>query len=498
MGIIQKQAIRGSLYNYLGIGVGFINAIILAPHILTSEQIGLMNILVTYSLPFVQFGTLGFIAVINRLFPYFRDAKTRHHGFISLAFTVTMAGFILSLIVYFALRPGFIRDNIEQSPLFVNYIDYLIPLIFFTLLFTLLDAYNRVLYDAVLGTFLKEFLFKILYLIILLVFSFKLITFPQFVFAFILTQCVPALIISVVLLIRRQISFRFDRGYISRRMIRIMANLSLFSVLTGLSGIAISTIDKIMINSMINLSATGIYSVSFYFSVLLIVPVRSVRNISTPVLAELMKKKNFNEIRKVYYKSSINQIVIGSLLFIGIWANIDNVFRILPQEYEAGKYVILFMMIAKLFELAVGVGPTIIGISRYYRVQTYMMTGLIFIVIITNLILIPRYGITGAAIASAISALVINFLRFVYVYWKFKIQPFHYKTLILIVISVISYLAGFIVPELSHLVIDIVVRSVVIALVFGVLVLVFRISDEVESELKAILKRLNINFLQKK
>ena len=63
MGIIQKQAIRGSFYNYLGIGVGFINAIILAPHILTSEQIGLVNILVTYSLPFVQFGTLGFIAV---------------------------------------------------------------------------------------------------------------------------------------------------------------------------------------------------------------------------------------------------------------------------------------------------------------------------------------------------------------------------------------------------------------------------------------------------
>ena len=291
MGIIQRQAIKGSLYSYLGIVIGFINAIILAPRILTTAEIGLTSILVAYSLPFVQFSTLGFTGVINRLFPYFRDKKTNHHGFLSLTLIVTLGGFLLSVLAFLILKPWLIRDNIQQSPLFVEYMYYLVPLIFFSLLFAVLDAYNRVLFDAVLGTFLKDFFFKVTYCITLLLYLFKWISFPQFVFAFIVVQSLPGVILAIVLMIRKQFSLRFERGFISRRMGRLMINISLFGIMAGLSGIAISTIDRLMINSMIDLSATGIYTVAFYFSVLILVPSKSVRNISIPVIAELMKKR---------------------------------------------------------------------------------------------------------------------------------------------------------------------------------------------------------------
>ena len=46
---------------------------------------------------------------------------------------------------------------------------------------------------------------------------------------------------------------------------------------------------------------------------------------------------------KFYAKSTINQLIVGELLFLGIWANIHNIFKILPAEYEAGKYVIFFI-----------------------------------------------------------------------------------------------------------------------------------------------------------
>jgi len=494
MGIIQRQAIRGSVFSYLGITIGFINAIILAPRILTTAEIGLTSILVAYSLPFITFSTLGFNGVITRLFPYFRDEKSNHHGFLPLTLFVTLGGFLLSLLIFLVLRPWFIQDNMDQSPLFVEYMYYLVPLIFFSLLFTVLDAYNRVLFDAVLGTFLKDFFFKLTYFITLLLYLFKWITFSQFVFAFIVVQSLPAIILASVLIKRKQFSLRFEWGFISRRMAKLMINICLFGILAGLSGIAISTIDRLMINSMIDLEATGIYTVAFYFSVIILVPSKAVRNISIPVIAELMKKKDFPEVNSIYYKSSINQLVIGFLLFIGIWANINNVFQILPEEYQQGKYVIFFMMLAKMFEMATGVASVIYSTSRYYRYQTYFMSFLIIVVIGTNLVLIPRYGIVGAAIASAISSFMYNFLRFLFLRIRFGMQPFNKKTAILIVIGLGSYFLSLLIPEFSNYILDILVRSAFITLVFGVMILAFQISEEVNKGFQTFLMAIRRKY----
>jgi len=272
----------------------------------------------------------------------------------------------------------------------------------------------------------------------------------------------------------------------------MMVNICLFGILTGLSGIAMSTIDKFMINSMIDLSATGIYSVAFYFSVLILIPSKSVRNISLPFVAEFMKKKDFKGIHNIYLKSSINQLVLGFLLFIGIWANIHNVFKILPPEYEAGKYVIFFMMLAKLFELATGVANIVIATSRYYRVQTYFMIILLVLIIVSNLIFIPIYGIVGAAMASAISSFVFNFLRFIFVYRKFKMQPFNLKSGTLLIITTVSYVASFVIPVFPNFILDILIRSIFITIIFGSLIMLFRVSDEVNEGFNSIIAKLKI------
>ncbi|MHA1695338.1 MAG: hypothetical protein ACTSUG_08765 [Candidatus Helarchaeota archaeon] len=46
MGIIQKQTIKGTIYTYLGVALGFVNIGLLTPKIFSTDQIGLTNILV--------------------------------------------------------------------------------------------------------------------------------------------------------------------------------------------------------------------------------------------------------------------------------------------------------------------------------------------------------------------------------------------------------------------------------------------------------------------
>ncbi len=72
MGIIEKQATKNMLYSYFGAGLGFITVMWL-PHLLSTDENGLIRILVSITALLAQFGNLGFTAVTIRFFPYFRN-----------------------------------------------------------------------------------------------------------------------------------------------------------------------------------------------------------------------------------------------------------------------------------------------------------------------------------------------------------------------------------------------------------------------------------------
>ena len=60
MGKIKDQTIKGSIYSYLGVGLGFIISGLVLPKLLTTGENGLLNLLLAYSSLFAQFATLGF------------------------------------------------------------------------------------------------------------------------------------------------------------------------------------------------------------------------------------------------------------------------------------------------------------------------------------------------------------------------------------------------------------------------------------------------------
>ncbi|MCK5839985.1 MAG: polysaccharide biosynthesis protein, partial [Bacteroidales bacterium] len=233
-----------------------------------------------------------------------------------------------------------------------------------------------------------------------------------------------------------------------------------------------------------------IYTTAFFYGTLVILPSRSLLKISSPIIADAWKDKDMGKLKTIYFKSSLNQLVIGLFILIGIWANIDNVFKILPAEFEAGRYVILFIGLAYLFDMALGVSGSIIGNSKYYPVGALIMVFMVILIIATNLIFIPKYGIVGAALASALSKFIVNLIKYLFVLWKFKMQPYNYKFIVAILIAGVAYLAGYFMPEMKHFVVDIIIRSLLITILFGGLILLFRVSDDINRLFAGIITRV--------
>jgi O-antigen/teichoic acid export membrane protein len=266
-----------------------------------------------------------------------------------------------------------------------------------------------------------------------------------------------------------------------------MIDVGLFGIVGGFSGVLVLNIDVIMVERMIDLKAAGIYTITFFFGSLILIPLRSMGKISSVIIAEAWKTNNMKVISDIYKKSSISLSVIGFLLFIGIWANIDNVFMMIGDKYLSGKYVILVLGIANLIDIALGVNPHIILNSKHYRYISYFLLIYVALLIVTNLIFIPIYGILGAAIASLLSKIIYDLIKYLFLYRTYKLQPFDRNYLFLLMISGFVYAGSLLIPPFSNYLIDILIRSSFIALLFTALVYYTRLSSDINHRIESIL-----------
>ncbi len=490
MGVIQKQSISGTIYSYIGVVLGFITTGILYPRVFSTEEVGLLRILVSYSLLFAQFAGLGINTITIKLFPYFRDQDRKHRGFLGLALLISTAGLIISLSAFILLKTWILGVENEGTDLLTKYYYYIIPLIIFTLLFNVFDTYYRVLYNAVKGIIYKEVIQRVLILLVILLYFFNIVSFHSAVIIYVIALILPTILLFFSLIYNKQLHIIPDISFIDKKLSREMISVGIFGIIASYSGVLVMTIDSIMVERILGLSAVGIYSITFFFGTLILVPMRTMGKISSVVIAEAWKVNDLKIIDRIYKKSSISLSVVGLLLLIGIWGNIDNVFHIISNDYLPGKYVILLIGIANLIDIALGVSPHIIVNSKHYKYLSYFLIIFAVLLIVTNIILIPIYGIIGAAIASLVSKLIYNLIKYVFLYQKYKLQPFTLKTVLLYLIGIIAYGISLLLPEQSNFIVDILIRSIIITIVFMLPVYYLKISIDINDKIDSSLRKI--------
>jgi len=478
MGIIAKQGIKGTIWSYLGLVVGYLNLGIIMPHFLSPDKIGLIQLFAATSAIFAQFSSLGFNRVTDRLFPYFRDRMNRHNGFLFLAISVAMIGFTLATVAFFILKPRIIETNLHTSPLIVKYIMLMLPLIFFQLIFSLLETYNKNLRDAVTAIFWSEFVHKSVNLLLIIGVALGWLNFRQFFFGYIVSVCMPVIPLTIVLIKRGDFSLKPDLGY-AKKYTKEMISISAYGLFNGFSGNLTSNIDKLMVHHYLSLQSLGIFSVCSLFARVIKIPGNSVSSISTGLIAQSWKENNINHIQEIYYKASITQMVIGSLLFIGILINIDTIFQILPAAYIKGKWVIIIYSFGVLVSTVNSMNGTIIATSAQYKALTYFVLLTFAISVISSVLLIPPFGIIGAAIATSITYIITNAAKFLFIKIKFGMNCFGIKHLTVLFIAILLVLLGNVLPGFGNWIISFIFKSSIISLLYVALIWKLNISEDI-------------------
>jgi O-antigen/teichoic acid export membrane protein len=114
----------------------------------------------------------------------------------------------------------------------------------------------------------------------------------------------------------------------------------------------------------------------------------------------------------------------------------------LKKDFIEGIWVFLFLMIGRLIDMYFGLNGAIFVTSKKFKYDLIFTCLLVVTVLVINFWLIPIYGITGAAIASSIGLIVYNFCRVVFVFFAYKLHPFHLNQFKVIGLGMITLLVG--------------------------------------------------------
>jgi len=491
MGIVIRQSFRSTLITYIGAVLGAITVVWLFPKVLTPEQIGLTRLLLETAVIFAFFAQLGTANAVVRYFPYFKDASGRHQGIIGYAAIIPFIGLLFLTIFFFLFRPMISSYFGKQSSLFVNYLYLLLPLTFFNVYLSVTEALSSTFLRIVIPRLVREVGIRVMMIIITVALSVFGWDFTTYLYLYVGIYGLAMLVNTFYLL--KQISRPFQwimPSDISKNTWKEMGSFLVFMILAGLGSTLVTKIDVIMISGMLGLSFTGVYSIAFFMAAAIEMPARSIIQITSPILSEHIKKEEWTQVEKIYKQVTLNQFIIGGLLFMLIWMNADNFFAIIPKGhlYSQGKYVLLFIGLAKLFDVITGVNLSIIAYSRYFRFSLFLVVFLLVLTIASNSLFIPLWGITGAAIATALSVFLNNLAALIIVYKKSKIHPFtlnNLKTLFLLTACIVI---GYVIPSFPNPWADLVIRSGIVSIVYIFFVLVFNLSDDISRSFQSIFR----------
>ena len=183
--------------------------------------------------------------------------------------------------------------------------------------------------------------------------------------------------------------------------------------------------DKLMLGAMTNSEEVGIYHTAFKLSMFAAITLMSINSIASPKFAEMFAQNDMEGLKKVVHQSTKMifwtsiPLVIIFFLFPGFFLGLFG------EEFKVGATAFILLSCGRLVSSFSGSVGNILQMTGNQNIYALILLFGAILNIVLNLILIPKYGINGAAISSMSSLIVWNLSMVLVVKNKFGFYTFY-------------------------------------------------------------------------
>jgi O-antigen/teichoic acid export membrane protein len=246
--------------------------------------------------------------------------------------------------------------------------------------------------------------------------------------------------------------------------------------------------DSIMIGALLDVENVGLYNAAATLAGFLAIAPEMFMQLFIPLISKSLSQKKgilimnlTKQITKWIYAINL-PVVVCLIFFPGVFLNI-----FFGAEYLVAENTLRILALGALFSVFSGMFSGMLNIKMKSKRVLFVLILAGILNIILNFLLIPKYGINGAALATIVSWGLFAIILFFYIKKEYGSYPIK-KDIIkislinLIMISSLLFLERFIVPTLLNLIL------VGCFFILGYLVLIFLFGGFDENDLEIIKK----------
>ena len=202
--------------------------------------------------------------------------------------------------------------------------------------------------------------------------------------------------------------------------------VSIPMLLTNSLYLILNWTDVLMIGYFKSEDFVGIYNISVKIAALNVIGLSSVNAIAAPKFAELYAKKYFCNLRKIVKQTTLIGTIISTPVFLIILIFPQFLLKMFGAGFLDGRIPLLILAGGQFYHAIAGATLILLNMTGYEKTARNIILIGTSLNLVLNYFLIPKYGITGAAIATMTSTIFWKSLSLFYVhkYHNFLTFPF--------------------------------------------------------------------------
>ena len=422
-----SELFKGSGISFIlrfgGLAVGYLLTLVIA-HLFGAKGLGDYVLAITVLRLFTLLSKIGLDTTSIRFIASFASQKKwtsifhfRKQVVIILSFT----SIISSLLMYFLANPIADLININYRYVEINAF-FVMPMAFFMLHYQSLRGLKRI---AEFSFFyrMSQALFSVISIVIIYQFT-KGSEVP--VYAYLVSVFIVSLL--SFLSFRYWLKNRSDGKESAEQEIMSYSTLLKISIPLMFAQsvqFIMAWTDKLMLGAMTTNEDVGIYHTAFKLSMFAAVALMSINSIAAPKFAEMFGKDDMEGLKKVVHQST-KMIFWTSAPLVTIFFIFPEFFLgLFGEEFKIAVDAFIFLSCGRLISSFSGSVGNILQMTGNQNIYAKILLFGAILNVALNLILIPKYAINGAAIASMSSLIVWNLSMVLVVKKKFGFYTFY-------------------------------------------------------------------------
>jgi O-antigen/teichoic acid export membrane protein len=193
---------------------------------------------------------------------------------------------------------------------------------------------------------------------------------------------------------------------------------------TALASVGLIWADTLILGALTNPSEVGIYNVStrlVNLAVFVMVPVNAA---FSPQFAHLLHVRDHGPLRRTYAAATTWITRLSLPAFVVLIVFPSNLLHIFGAGFVVGATVTVILSLGQLINAMTGPAGALLNMSGHVSLSMANNIATLVLNVALNLWLIPRMGITGAALAWSISLAAVNLARLIEVHLFIGGWPF--------------------------------------------------------------------------